>query len=53
MATVYAINKAAYNVADYRRSDSSFLLSVSIAMVIELLKLIRRIPLGLMVTETS
>lgn len=43
MATVYAINSAAYNVANYRRSSSTFLLSVSLAMAIELIKLIRRI----------
>lgn len=43
MATVYAINAAAYNVANYRRSSSTFLLSVSLAMAIELIKLTRRI----------
>lgn len=39
MATVYAINTAIFNVANYRRSDSSFLLSVSVAMAIESIKL--------------
>lgn len=43
MTTVYAINSAAYNVANYRRSSSRFLLSVSLAMAIELLKLIQRV----------
>lgn len=43
MTTVYAINSAAYNVAHYRRSNREFLLSVSLAMAIELLKLIQRV----------
>lgn len=43
IATVYAVNSAAYNVANYKRSSSTFLLSVSLAMAIELIKLIRRI----------
>lgn len=46
LATVHAINTAAHNIANYRRSDHSFLTSVSIAMGIELLKLIGRITLA-------
>lgn len=43
LATVHAINTAAHNIANYRRSDHSFLASVSLAMDIELMKLIGRI----------
>lgn len=43
LATVHAINTAAHNIANYRRSDNSFLNSVSVAMGIELMKLIGRI----------
>lgn len=38
IATVHAINTAAHNVANYKRSSSTFLLSVSLAMAIELMK---------------
>lgn len=53
MATVHGINTAAHNVANYKRSDSTFLLSVSLAMAIELMKLIRRISLTVVVTTPS
>lgn len=53
MATVHGINTAAYNVANYKRSDSTFLLSVSLAMAIELMKLIRRISLTVSVTTPT
>lgn len=39
IATVYTINAAIYNVTNFRRSESTFLLSVSVAMAIELMKL--------------
>ena len=52
MTTVYAINSAAYNVANYRRSSSTFLLSVSLAMAIELLKLIRGVFPARLVTDS-
>lgn len=45
LATVHAINTAAHNIAHCRRSHNSFLSSVSMAMGIELLKLIGRITL--------
>lgn len=45
LATVHAINTAAHNIANYKRSDSTFLSSVSVAMAIELMKLIGRISL--------
>lgn len=44
MITVYAINTAIYNAANCRRSECGFLLSVSVAMAIELLKLIDSMP---------
>lgn len=47
IATVYAINTAIYNVANYRRSESEFLLSVSVAMAIELMKLTQSMPYSL------
>lgn len=53
MATVYAVNSAAHNVANYRRSDSAFLLSVSMAMAIELLKIIRRTNVENMAAATQ
>jgi hypothetical protein len=40
-ATIYAINTAVRNVTLYKRSDSTFLLSVSLAIAIESLKLIK------------
>lgn len=53
LATVHAVNTAAHNVANYKRSDSGFLLSVSLAMAIELMKLIRRISLTTPATTPS
>lgn len=43
LATVHAINTAAHNIAHYKRSDHVFLASASIAMGIELMKLMGRI----------
>lgn len=42
LTTIYAINTAAYNVANYRRSDKRFLSEVSLAMAVELLRLVQR-----------
>lgn len=41
MATVYAINTAIHNVNNHYRSESTFLCSVSVAMAIELMKLMQ------------
>lgn len=43
LATVHAINTAAYNVANLRRSDETFLSSLAVAMGIELMRLIDRL----------
>lgn len=43
LATIHAINTAAHNIANYRRTDHTFLASVALAMSIELMKLIGRI----------
>lgn len=51
--TIQAINTAAQNVANYKRSDTTFLLSVSLAMVIELLMLLQRIVPDSVATDTT
>lgn len=43
MADVCTMNSAACDFADYKQSSSAYLLSVSLAMAIELIKLTRRI----------
>lgn len=52
IATVHAINTAAYDAASRKRSGGIFLLSVSVAMAIELMKLICRISLTTTVVES-